>query len=248
MRKITDTLLERRSVRRYEREPITPEQMDFIYDAICNTPTSYNGQQFSVIDVTSQEVKLRLYELTGQKQIKTCSHFMMFCADYHKMQVAADAKGVDFPPFQNTMDGVIVGVVDAALAMMSAIVAAEALGLGTCPIGYARTAAPDAIAEVLKLPEGVFGVCGLAIGVPREQPDFKPKLPRDLVVFGNEYRQDDLAPELLDYDHLISDYTAMRSGDAKVHPWVENILGYYSEAISYKMKEALKKRGFEITH
>ena len=27
------------------------ETMDFIYRAVANTPTSYNGQQFSVIDI-----------------------------------------------------------------------------------------------------------------------------------------------------------------------------------------------------
>ena len=85
MKNVKQTLLDRRSIRRYEREPITEEQMQFIYAAIQNTPTSYNGQQYSVIDVTDQHLKEQLYELTSQKQIKTCSHFMVFCADYHKL-------------------------------------------------------------------------------------------------------------------------------------------------------------------
>ena len=71
MKDIKQTLLNRRSTRRYERESIPSEQMEFIYDAIRNTPTSYNGQQFSVIDVTDQAIKEKLYELTQQKQIKT---------------------------------------------------------------------------------------------------------------------------------------------------------------------------------
>ena len=85
MKSVKDTLLQRRSIRRYEREQITPEQMDFIYEAIRNTPTSYNGQQFSVIDITDQKLKEQLYGLTNQKQIKTCSHFMVFCADFNKI-------------------------------------------------------------------------------------------------------------------------------------------------------------------
>ncbi|MDE6813543.1 MAG: nitroreductase family protein, partial [Duncaniella sp.] len=55
MKSMKESLLDRRSVRRYEREPISDEQMDLIYEAIRNTPTSYNGQQFSVIDITDQE-------------------------------------------------------------------------------------------------------------------------------------------------------------------------------------------------
>lgn len=155
MKSVKDTLLERRSIRRYEREDIPRESMELIYEAIRNTPTSYNGQQFSVIDIDDQPTKERIYELTGQKQIKTCRHFMLFCADYHKIARLAEVKGLAMPDFAKTADGVIVGVVDAALAMMSAVVAAESVGLGVCCVGYARTAAPDELARLMKLPQGM---------------------------------------------------------------------------------------------
>lgn len=51
MKVIEDVLLKRTSVRRYEREKIEPEKLDLIYRAIASTPTSYNGQQYSVIAV-----------------------------------------------------------------------------------------------------------------------------------------------------------------------------------------------------
>lgn len=68
MKDVKETLLERTSVRRYEREAIAEETMEFIFDAIRNTPTSYNGQQFSVIDISDQTLKEELYAITGQKQ------------------------------------------------------------------------------------------------------------------------------------------------------------------------------------
>lgn len=110
MKDVKDTLLERRSIRRYEREAVTPEQMQFIFDAIRNTPTSYNGQQYSVIDISSQELKLKLEAITGQKQIKTCSRFLLFCADYHKITLIGREKGIEIPPFAATMDGAVVGL------------------------------------------------------------------------------------------------------------------------------------------
>ena len=67
---VKEAMLQRTSVRRYEREAIPAETMDFIYRAVENTPTSYNGQQFSVIDIDDQALKEQLYELTGQKQLK----------------------------------------------------------------------------------------------------------------------------------------------------------------------------------
>ncbi|MDE7145154.1 MAG: nitroreductase family protein, partial [Duncaniella sp.] len=182
MKSVKDTLLERRSIRRYEREVISDEHMALIYDAIRNTPTSYNGQQYSVVEVIDQTVKEKLYDLTGQKQIKTCNRFLLFLADYHKISLLAESEGITMPAFNNTVDGLLVSVIDASLAMMSAITMAESLGLGCCPIGYARTAAPEAISNLLELPEKTFVVCGLAIGIPREQPDLKPKQPVSLVV------------------------------------------------------------------
>ena len=54
---VSETLLERRSIRRYEYDPVPDEDMHFIFDAIRNTPTSYNAQQYSVIDITAPDLK-----------------------------------------------------------------------------------------------------------------------------------------------------------------------------------------------
>ena len=210
MKSVSEVLLQRRSIRRYERESIPEETMQFVYDAIRNTSTSYNGQQFSVIDIDNQETKEALYALTNQKQIKTCNHFLVFCADYNKIWGLAQKKGIEIPPFQNTVDGIMVG------------------------IGYARTAAPEKIAELLKLPKGVFVVCGLAMGVPRELPDMKPKQPLSAVIHKNSYSSsDELQNAMLEYDEVITQYNKTRSGTTSDNDWCGHILDYYREALSY---------------
>lgn len=246
MKSVKDTLLQRRSIRRYEREDISAADMQLIYDAIRNTPTSYNGQQFSVIDITDQALKEQLYELTQQKQIKTCNHFLVFCADYNKVRKIAEFKNVEMPDFEHTADGVIVGIVDASLALMSALVAAESCGLGTCCIGYTRTAAPEAIAELLKLPKGVFIVCGLAIGIPREMPDLKPKQSEKLLIHSNCYRGDDVVKDMFDYDSNIIEFNATRSGTKSDNDWASHIVDYYNQAMNYNMLDALKNCGYDI--
>lgn len=109
MKVIEDVLLKRTSVRRYEREKIEPEKLDLIYRAIASTPTSYNGQQYSVIAVEDQEKKELLYEIIGQKQIKTSAVFLVFCVDFNKVSLLAKAKELDFPRIQDKMDGVMIG-------------------------------------------------------------------------------------------------------------------------------------------
>ncbi len=249
MKSVEESLLKRTSVRRYEREAIPEETMQFIFDAILNTPTSYNGQQFSVIDIDDQALKEELYALTNQKQLKTCNRLLIFCSDYNKITRLAEKKGFDVPPFTNTMDGTIIGIIDASLAMMSAVVAAQAAGLGSNCVGYLRTVDPAKVAELLHLPKGVFVVCGLALGVPREQPDLKPKQPNETVFFKNRYCADEnqLVDDLEKYDELIKHYNATRAGGTSDNDWCDHILGYYRHAMNYKILEYLKNQGYDIS-
>ncbi len=248
MESIKKLFEQRRSIRRYEREEISKESMDTIFTAIRNTPTSYNGQQFSVIDINDQNIKDELYAITNQKQIKTCNRFLVFCADYNKIGLLAKAKGIEMPHFQFTVDGVMVGLIDAAMAMQSAVIAAESCGLGSCCVGYTRTADPSKIAELLKLPKGVFVVCGLAIGVPRENPDLKPKESLPLVVHSNCYRQDDMTKEMIEYDNEITRYNRSRGGEGGTsdNDWGSHILEYYHLALQYKMRDYLITQGFDF--
>ncbi|MDE6329524.1 MAG: nitroreductase family protein [Muribaculaceae bacterium] len=250
MKDIKSTLLDRTSIRRYEREAIPQETMEFIYRAVENTPTSYNGQQFSVIDIDDQDLKEKLYELTNQKQLKTCNRLLIFLSDYNKISLLAAKKGLDMPQFTNTMDGVVIGIIDASLAMMSAVVAAEACGLGTNCVGYLRTVDPAKVAELLQLPKGVFVVCGLAIGVPREHPDLKPKMPTPLVFHRNHYRHDSekMIEELEAYDEVVKHYNATRAGGTSTNDWVAHILDYYDHAMAYRILDYLKAQGYDIKH
>ena len=248
MKTVKESLLDRTSIRRYEREAIPESTMEFIYDAIRNTPTSYNGQQYSVIDIDDQNLKEKLYELTGQKQLKTCNRLLIFCSDYHKMELLAKEKNLEMPPFTDTMDGTIIGIIDASLAMMSAVVAAEAAGLGSNCVGYLRTVDPAKVAELLNLPKGVFVVCGLALGIPREHPDLKPKQKNDTVFFKNSYSLDPakLTKDLIDYDKIVKHYNETRAGGTTDNDWCGHILEYYRHAMEYNILEYLKNQGYDI--
>ena len=248
MKDVKDTLLNRTSVRRYEREAIPQETMDFIYEAVRNTPTSYNGQQFSVIDISDQALKEELYMLTNQKQLKTCNRLLIFCSDYNKITLLAKKKGIEVPPFTDTMDAVTIGIIDASLAMMSAVVAAQACGLGSNCVGYLRTVDPAKVAELLHLPKGVFVVCGLALGIPREQPDLKPKQPRDLMFFPNRYPEntEELTDRLEEYDAVVTHYNKTRSGGTTDNDWCAHILDYYRHACDYRILDYLKAQGYDV--
>ena len=85
-----------------------------------------------------------------------------------------------------------------------------------------------------------------SLGVPREMPDMKPKMPTSLLIHHNGYRKDDMLPELKVYDAEIKQYNATRAGGTSDNDWLRHILSYYTEALGYEMLEALKERGFDI--
>lgn len=248
MKSVKETLLDRVSIRRYEREAIPAETMALIREAVRNTPTSYNGQQFSVIEIDDQPLKEELYAITHQKQLKTCNRLLIFVSDYNKISLLAKAKNLQMPSFTDTMDGVTIGIIDASLAMMSAVVAAESCGLGCNCIGYLRTADPAKIAELLHLPKGVFVVCGLALGIPREHPDLKPKQPESLVFHSNRYRGDtaEMTEELAAYDNRVSEYNKTRAGGTSDNDWCAHILDYYDHAMGYEILQYLKNQGYDV--
>lgn len=245
---VKDTLLERRSIRRYQREAIKEEDLAFIREAIRNTPTSYNGQQYSVIEIDEQSLKEKLAEIVGQKQFKTSARVFVFLSDFNKIAVAAKAKGLENPGFETTVDGMLVGTIDATLAMMSGIVAATSRGLGTCPIGYARTVAPAEINSLLGLPDKVYLVCALAVGVPAEMPDKHPKQPVDLIFFKNRYGVENMAEKILSYDDEVKEYNGTRSGHKSDADWVGHILEYYKEGMNIRMRAALEAQGYNLEH
>lgn len=246
MKSVKDILSERVTCRRYERIPLTDNQREAIFAAIRNTPTSFNAQNYSVIYIDDQEKKEQLYGIIGQKQIKTCAAFLVFCTDFHKIEVGAAAKNIDLPPVYNTLDGVVDGAINASLALMSALATAESLGLGTCPIGYARTVNPSAVADALGLPKHVMAVCGLAIGVPREHNELKPKQPESLLIHRNHYHTDYLPEDIVDYDTRIIKYNETRPGGTSDNDWVTHIADYYREMLSLRMIDRLRPLGFDI--
>src|SRR3546814_10342318 len=99
----------------------------------------------------------------------------------------------------NNHDTFMNGAVDVALAMQSFITAAEAVGLGCCPISAIRNRM-DAVCALLELPPGVFPIAGLCAGWPAEQPAISMRLPPSVVIHRDRYDDGDLEAEVDAYD------------------------------------------------
>ncbi|PAC91006.1 nitroreductase family protein, partial [Bacillus licheniformis] len=135
MNEVLKTLKDHRSIRSYTDEPVSPEQLDDIIQAVQAAPNSINGQQVTVITVQDEERKKKIAELAGgQVWIEQAPVFLLFCADFNRAKIALEKNGETLA-ITDGMESVLVGAVDAGIALGTATAAAESMGLGTVPIG-----------------------------------------------------------------------------------------------------------------
>ncbi|MCX7275648.1 MAG: nitroreductase family protein [Burkholderiales bacterium] len=141
---VIESLLGHRSVRAFLPDPVAPEVLHALVAAAQSAATSSNLQAWSVIAVQDADRKARLAEFAGgQAHIRQCPLFLLWIADLSRLDRVGELTGV--PAKANDyLEMFLVAVVDAALAAQNAVVAAEALGLGTVYIGAMRNH-PEAV-------------------------------------------------------------------------------------------------------
>lgn len=179
-----ERLLAHRSVRQFSAQPIDDATMALLIGCAQSAATSSNLQLWSVLSVQEPERRERIARLCAdQNQIREASWFLAFLVDHRRLrQVSPEAQGLDYHEF------FIMGCVDAALAAERLVCAAELMGIGNCYIGALRNDARG-VAELLELPEGVFGIFGLCLGWPAEEAkaEIKPRLAPEAIWFRERY-------------------------------------------------------------
>ena len=96
-------------------------------------------------------------------------------------------------PFANDhLDAFFNAAVDAGIALGAFIAAAEAAGVGCCPVSVIRDHAAE-ISELLGLPDHVFPVCGLGLGWPERPGWTSLRLPLTHTVHRDRFDEKGLA-------------------------------------------------------
>jgi nitroreductase len=237
------TLNNRVSIRDYTDDPLDNDTVLVLMRAARRSPTSSNLQAYSLVVVRNPETKRRLAALAGnQRHIEICPVFVAVCADISRLMFACEMHGTSLA--RNT-ENTLVAVVDAALAGMSLSLAAESLGLGTVMIGGMRNH-PAEVAELLRLPEGVFVVYGLCIGWPAERPKQKPRLPEEAVVHFERYDSSQREPHLREYDLALARHYRSQGHSTLDAAWTGVIAGKYPAPRRPHLRGVLEKLGFSL--
>ena len=193
-----EVLLNRRVIRKYKAKHINQKTMALLLTAAQSAPTKSNLQQYSIVIISTKEVRNTVAELVpSMPWMKTAPIIAIFLGDVRRIRKLAKLRGHNYQ--NNNADTFMNASVDAALAMQCFMTAADHLGLGTCPISYVRNRIDD-LTTILNLPNGVFPVAGLCVGYPDETGYISMRLPQKIVVHQDRYNDENLEGYIKEYD------------------------------------------------
>ena len=246
-------ILERRTHRRYRGEPVDEALVETLLACALSASSKSDLQQASIVRVRSEEKQARIASwLPAMPWIGEAPLFLVFCGDNLRLRRAAALRGKPFP--NDNVDMFMNAAVDAALAMQTFTLAAEAAGLGCCPISEVRTHI-DRLTELLALPAGVFPVAGLCVGWPERAGYVSMRLPPTLAVHEDAYDAAGVEEEIDAYDRRRDARYRIppdrqrevdRFEAADFYGWSEDKARQYSRPARPGFRDYLRRQGFAL--
>ena len=167
---VLSTIMARRSVRKYLDKPVEHEKLDVIVRAGINAPSGSNRQPWIVRVVEDQQLIDRVTQVFKQEnaeQVQRDKNFKnMFRNAPNLICVCTPANGG--------------GELDAGLLGENMMLAAQAMGLGTCCLGgpvrfLLSNEKARFFLDSLDIPSDYKLLYIIGVGYPDEQPDAKPR-------------------------------------------------------------------------
>ncbi len=212
MNDMIHTLLAHRSIRKFTDDPIPDDHIEVATRAGQMASTSSAVQAYCAIRVTNPDSRRVIADLAGpQQKVADAPAFFVICGDARRHRLLCECAG---QKYRQQLEGFLISVIDATLFAQNMVIAFESLGYGICYIGGIRNDLAR-VAEVLRLPIGVYPIFGLCVGKPAESPDERPRLPTPGVLFEDTYPTDEEVFAQIDaYDAAYAAYLAKRGASA----------------------------------
>jgi nitroreductase len=148
---------QRRSVRAYTREDVSEEEVKKLIEAARWAPSAGNIQPWRFVIVRDAEVKRKLAEAAlNQTFIEEVPVVIVVCADEARSSQGYGNRGATLYCIQDT-----------AVATQNILLAAYALGLGTCWVGAFRE---ELVKKALNAPMNMRPVAIIPVGHAAERP------------------------------------------------------------------------------
>lgn len=246
MNNFFDHVLNHRTIRQFKGE-VPKDKLDLIFDGIIRTPTSMGQQMASVIHVTDQAKKDAIAEVCNQPYVADAPVLLIYLADYYRnYRIMEDTD--QLVELDSHVDIFFQGVTDAILMAMNTNSMVESLDMGAVFLGSILNNSEKMI-EILELPELTFPILGLGFGPINEDPQLKPRMPKENRIFENSYKSyEDYGEELKAYDQELTKYYDLRDKGARSDSFFKQIVkgAENQNPIRLKILEIARNNGWKI--
>ncbi len=244
---VIETMLCRRSVRKYTDQKPTDEVIETIVRAGQQAP--FASQLCSLL-------------MTRKKAPFGAPLWFTVCVDMHRMELIMAKRG--WTTVANDLALLLLGIQDAALMAENMVVAAESLGMGSCFLGNTPYRAKQ-VRKRFQLPERVFPLVELVMGYPAEEFPPRPRYPLEFTLFEDRYPEMtdemvDKAMRVMDEGYLAQGYYRKQRAKIKLempkqetftydnYSWTEHISRKWGQWMSDpdELLEQLEACGFVI--
>jgi nitroreductase/FMN reductase [NAD(P)H] len=238
-----------RSHRRFLPRPLEPDLLRLLCACAFSAPSKSDLQQCDIVIVRDQAVQTTIAAaITDMPWIADAPGFLVFVANGRRVPALSKLRG---KPFSNDhLDLFFNAAVDAAIVLATFIRAAQAVGLGCCPISAIRDHAA-LVSDLLALPQKTVPVAGLVVGWPAEQRDITARLGLDATVHLDRHAEGDLAGKIDAYDRrreaqrpFARQRNLERWGHAPVYGWSEDKARQYAEPLRADFGAFVRAKGF----
>lgn len=165
---VLDAIYQRRAVRNYSRQPVTRETIQALLDAAVQAPSAMNRQPWAFLVIQDKNLLKRISDAAKARILASAA----WAGNLEHKHLPLDA-----PEFDIFYQGSTLIVIcaseqtgfspegDCFLAAQNLMLAAQALGLASCPIGFARDILRDEeFKKELSIPASILPVLPIIVG------------------------------------------------------------------------------------
>jgi nitroreductase/FMN reductase [NAD(P)H] len=241
-----------RSHREFADRPVSPDLIRLLCAVALSAPTKSDLQQRDIVIIEDPAIRHRLHEIVpGEGWERRAPAFLMICGNNRRQRQLHRWRG---RPFANDhLDAFFNAAVDAGIVLAAFVAAAEAVGLGCCPISQMRNRAQE-VSDLIGLPDHVFPLAGMALGWPAGEGAISPRLPLAATVHTDRFNEADIEAQVAAYDarrEAVQPYAKQRFvgeyGVAEPYGWSEDKARQYSKPERVDFGAFVRRKGFDLT-
>ncbi len=235
----------------FATKPVSAALIETLAALALSAPTKSDLQQRDILIVDDPAIRDRIDTLLAdQDWIPKAPHFLVFLGNNRRQRQIHDWTGI---PFANDHLDAFFNAVGRCRHRASAFVlAAEAAGLGCCPVSVIRNHAEE-VSGMLGLPDHVFPVAGLGFGWPSAPSYISSRLPLSATVHRNRYT--DATARLsratiagaTAYSLTAASAMSPASATSPTYGWSEDKARQYAEPERADFGKFVNARGFKLT-